>query len=208
LARIVMKFGGTSVANLERIRHVASLVADEAKDGNEVAVVVSAMSGETNRLVALVDALDADSDEGAAIEDEYDSIVASGEQVTSGLLAIALRRRGLKARSWLGWQIPLRTDMAHSKARIAEIESSAIGPSLESGNIAVVAGFQGVIGRIAFEEMLELASLGAKVLQTRSVELAMNNNLPIRVLTSMADVGDHNPGTLVCHEDETMEERP
>ena len=262
MARIVMKFGGTSVANLERIRHVSSLVAEEVKNGNEVAVVVSAMSGETNRLVALVDALDADTPQqgetlGGDIEDEYDSIVATGEQVTSGLLAIALRRRGLKARSWLGWQIPLRTDMAHSKARIAEIESSAIGPSLEAGNIAVVAGFQGIsddgristlgrggsdtsavamavalkadrcdiytdvdgiyttdpriakdarrLNRIAFEEMLELASLGAKVLQTRSVELAMNNNLPIRVLTSMADVGDPNPGTLVCHEDETMD---
>ena len=222
------------------------------------------MSGETNRLVALVDALDADriGNEdiyGGEIEDEYDSIVATGEQVTSGLLAIALRRRGLKARSWLGWQIPLRTDMAHSKARIAEIESSAIGPSMEAGNVAVVAGFQGIsddgristlgrggsdtsavalavalkadrcdiytdvdgiyttdpriakdarrLNRIAFEEMLELASLGAKVLQTRSVELAMNNNLPIRVLTSMADAGDDNPGTLVCNEDETMEER-
>ena len=123
---------------------MAGLVAAEAEAGNEVAVVVSAMSGETNRLVALVDALDADSDKGTSIEDEYDSVVASGEQVTSGLLAIALRRRGLKARSWLGWQIPLRTDMAHSKARIAEIESSAIGPSLEAGNVAVVAGFQGV----------------------------------------------------------------
>ncbi|WP_371396232.1 aspartate kinase [Fretibacter rubidus] len=264
MPRIVMKFGGTSVADLERIRHVASLVEAEAKAGNEVAVVVSAMSGETNRLVGLVDALDADlAPDGkrrdSAIEDEYDSIVASGEQVTSGLLAIALRRRGLRARSWLGWQIPLRTDMAHSKARIAEIESSAIGPSLKEGNVAVVAGFQGVnergristlgrggsdtsavaiavalkadrcdiytdvdgiyttdprieedarrLNRIAFEEMLELASLGAKVLQTRSVELAMNNNLPIRVLTSMREVGEDNPGTLVCHEDETMEER-
>lgn len=264
MARIVMKFGGTSVANLERIRHVSALVEAEVAAGNEVAVVVSAMSGETNRLVGLVDALDADrigtqDVNGGAIEDEYDSIVATGEQVTSGLLSIALRRRGLKARSWLGWQIPLRTDMAHSKARIAEIESSAIGPSLEAGNVAVVAGFQGVnddgristlgrggsdtsavamavalkadrcdiytdvdgiyttdpriakdarrLNRIAFEEMLELASLGAKVLQTRSVELAMNNNLPIRVLTSMAEVGDVNPGTLVCNEDETMEER-
>jgi len=264
MARIVMKFGGTSVANLERIRHVSHLVEAEVKEGNQVAVVVSAMSGETNRLVALVDALDADSPQqgetlGGDIEDEYDSIVATGEQVTSGLLAIALRRRGLKARSWLGWQIPLRTDMAHSKARIAEIESSAIGPSMEDGNVAVVAGFQGIsddgristlgrggsdtsavalavalkadrcdiytdvdgiyttdpriakdarrLNRIAFEEMLELASLGAKVLQTRSVELAMNNNLPIRVLTSMAQVGEANPGTLVCNEDETMEER-
>ena len=259
MARIVMKFGGTSVANLERIRHVSRLVEAEVKAGHEVAVVVSAMSGETNRLVALVDALDQESDLGAPIEDEYDSIVSSGEQVTSGLLAIALRRRGLKARSWLGWQIPLRTDNAHSKARIAEIENSAIGPSMSEGNVAVVAGFQGIaedgristlgrggsdtsavalavalkadrcdiytdvdgiyttdpriakdarrLGRIAFEEMLELASLGAKVLQTRSVELAMNNNLPIRVLTSMAEVGDDNPGTLVCNEDETMEER-
>ena len=264
MARIVMKFGGTSVANLERIRHVSRLVEAEVQAGNEVAVVVSAMSGETNRLVALVDELDADrlgneDLQGGAIEDEYDSIVATGEQVTSGLLSIALRRRGVKARSWLGWQIPLRTDMAHSKARIAEIESSAIGPSLEAGNVAVVAGFQGIsddgristlgrggsdtsavalavalkadrcdiytdvdgiyttdpriakdarrLRRIAFEEMLELASLGAKVLQTRSVELALNYNLPIRVLTSMAEVGDDNPGTLVCNEDETMEER-
>ena len=259
MARIVMKFGGTSVANLDRIRHVSRLVEAEVEAGNEVAVVVSAMSGETNRLVALVDALDQETDLGAPIEDEYDSIVSSGEQVTSGLLAIALRRRGLKARSWLGWQIPLRTDNAHSKARIAEIENSAIGPSLAQGNVAVVAGFQGLaedgristlgrggsdtsavalavalkadrcdiytdvdgiyttdpriakdarrLNRIAFEEMLELASLGAKVLQTRSVELAMNNNLPIRVLTSMAEVGDDNPGTLVCNEDETMEER-
>ncbi len=259
MARIVMKFGGTSVANLDRIRHVSRLVEAEVEAGHEVAVVVSAMSGETNRLVALVDALDQETDLGAPIEDEYDSIVSSGEQVTSGLLAIALRRRGLKARSWLGWQIPLRTDNAHSKARIAEIENSAIGPSMSDGNVAVVAGFQGIaedgristlgrggsdtsavalavalkadrcdiytdvdgiyttdpriakdarrLGRIAFEEMLELASLGAKVLQTRSVELAMNNNLPIRVLTSMAEVGDDNPGTLVCNEDETMEER-
>ncbi len=259
MARIVMKFGGTSVADLERIRHVAGLVAAQAERGHEVAVVVSAMSGETNRLVALVDELNANNDTGPAIEDEYDSIVASGEQVTSGLLAIALRRRGLKARSWLGWQIPLHTDMTHSKARIAEIESSAIGPSLEDGHIAVVAGFQGVnksgristlgrggsdtsavalavalhadrcdiytdvdgiytadprivpearrLNRIAFEEMLELASLGAKVLQTRSVELALNNNLPICVLTSMAKAGEDNPGTLVCNEDETMEER-
>lgn len=264
MGRIVMKFGGTSVADLERIRHVARLVESEVKAGHEVAVVVSAMSGETNRLVGLVDALDADrvgdiATQGGKIDDEYDSIVASGEQVTSGLLAIALRRRGMRARSWLGWQIPLRTDMAHSSARIAEIESSAIGPSMKSGNVAVVAGFQGVndtgristlgrggsdtsavalavalkadrcdiytdvdgiyttdprivkdarrLNRIAFEEMLELASLGAKVLQTRSVELAMNNNLPIRVLTSMAGPDDANPGTIVCHEDETMEER-
>lgn len=264
MGRIVMKFGGTSVADLDRIRAVSKLVAKEVAAGHEVAVVVSAMSGETNRLVSLVDALDKDMDptgekSGGAIADEYDSIVSSGEQVTSGLLAIALRRRGIPARSWLGWQIPLKTDMAHSKARIAEIESSAIGPSMAKGTVAVVAGFQGIsdddristlgrggsdtsavaiavalkadrcdiytdvdgiyttdprivpdarrLNRIAFEEMLELASLGAKVLQVRSVELAMNYNLPIRVLTSMADEGQDNPGTLVCHEDLTMEER-
>lgn len=264
MGRIVMKFGGTSVADLDRIRAVSRLVETEVKAGHQVAVVVSAMSGETNRLVSLVDSLDADrapgeSRCGGSVDDEYDSVVASGEQVTAGLLSIALRRRGIPARSWLGWQIPLRTDMAHSKARIAEIESSAIGPSLNEGNVAVVAGFQGIneegristlgrggsdtsavalavalkadrcdiytdvdgiyttdprivpdarrLNRIAFEEMLELASLGAKVLQVRSVELAMNNNLPIRVLTSMADEGQDNPGTLVCHEDLTMEER-
>lgn len=259
MSRIVMKFGGTSVADLERIRHVASLVAAEVANGNEVAVVVSAMSGETNRLVGFVDALDADSGVGGAIDDEYDAIVSSGEQVTSGLLAIALRRMGVPARSWLGWQIPLRTDMSHSKARIDAIEDKALNASLAQEMVAVVAGFQGIsedgristlgrggsdtsavalavalkadrcdiytdvdgiyttdprivekarrLNRIAFEEMLELASLGAKVLQTRSVELAMNNNLPIRVLTSMANVGDFNPGTLVCNEDETMEER-
>ena len=259
MARIVMKFGGTSVANLERIRRVSELVEDEVKAGNEVAVVVSAMSGETNKLVGFVDDLDADSDQGGAIDDEYDAIVASGEQVTSGLLAIALRRRGVDARSWLGWQIPLKTDMSHSKARIMDIETSAMDPSLKSGTVGVVAGFQGIstdgristlgrggsdtsavalavalkadrcdiytdvdgiyttdpriaddakrLDKIAFEEMLELASLGAKVLQTRSVELAMNNNLPIRVLTSFAEPGQDNPGTIVCNEEETMEER-
>ncbi|MGJ8562695.1 MAG: aspartate kinase [Alphaproteobacteria bacterium] len=258
MSRIVMKFGGTSVADLDRIRHVATLVAKEAEAGHEVAVVVSAMSGETNRLVGYVDALSADTGDGGGIDDEYDSIVSSGEQVTSGLLAIALRRRGIKARSWLGWQLPLLTDGAHSKARIMDIETESMNSSLSSGSVAVVAGFQGVhegristlgrggsdtsavaiavalkadrcdiytdvdgiyttdprivpaarrLNRIAFEEMLELASLGAKVLQTRSVELALNNNLPIRVLTSFADVDAENPGTLVCHEDETMEER-
>jgi len=136
MPRIVMKFGGTSVADLDRIRRVADLVAAEAHAGNEVAVVVSAMSGETNRLVALVDGLDADlldghnESQGGAIDDEYDAIVASGEQVTSGLLAIALRRRGVRARSWLGWQIPLRTDMAHGKARIQGIENEVLGASV------------------------------------------------------------------------------
>jgi aspartate kinase len=259
MARIVMKFGGTSVANPERIRRVAALVQEEAANGNEVAVVVSAMSGETNRLVEFVDDLSADSDVGGLIDDEYDTIVASGEQVTSGLLAIALRRRGVRARSWQGWQIPLQTDATHSSARIKGIKTLALVDSLAKGSVGVVAGFQGIspdgrvstlgrggsdtsavalavalkadrcdiytdvegiyttdprivpearrLNRIAFEEMLELASQGAKVLQTRSIELAMNNNLPIRVLTSFAEDGQENPGTLVCAEDETMEER-
>jgi len=259
MARIVMKFGGTSVADLDRIRHVAALVQAEHENGNEVAVVVSAMSGETNRLVGYVDALAADSEQGGAIDDEYDAIVASGEQVTSGLLSIALRRKNVKARSWQGWQIPLQTDDAHASARIKGIETLAFNQSLKDGVVGVVAGFQGIspegrvstlgrggsdtsavalavalkadrcdiytdvdgvyttdprivpearrLGRIAFEEMLELASQGAKVLQTRSVEMAMNNNLPIRVLTSFRNVDEDNPGTLVCSEDETMEER-
>lgn len=259
MARIVMKFGGTSVADLDRIRHVAALVENEHVNGNEVAVVVSAMSGETNRLVGYVDALAADSKNGGDIDDEYDTIVASGEQVTSGLLSIALRRRGVKARSWQGWQIPLQTDGAHASARIKGIETLAFSQSLKDGVVGVVAGFQGIspegrvstlgrggsdtsavalavalqadccdiytdvdgvyttdprivpearrLGRIAFEEMLELASQGTKVLQTRSVELAMNNNLPIRVLTSFRKSDEDNPGTLVCSEDETMEDR-
>ncbi len=221
MARIVMKFGGTSVADLDRIRHVSELVACEAKKGHEVAVVVSAMSGETNRLVGFVEDLAADTQNGGAIDDEYDTIVASGEQVTSGLLSIALRRRGIKARSWQGWQIPLQTDGAHASARIKGIETLAFNRSLKDGTVGVVAGFQGIspdgrvstlgrggsdtsavalavawgadrcdiytdvdgvytadprivpearrLDRIAFEEMLELASQGAKVLQTRSV---------------------------------------
>lgn len=259
MARIVMKFGGTSVADLDRIRHVAELVAAEAANGNEIAVVVSAMSGQTNRLVGYVDELSADSEIGGTIDDEYDTIVSSGEQITSGLLAIALRRRGVNARSWQGWQIPLQTDGAHASARIKGIETLAFNQSLKDNVVGVVAGFQGVspqgrvstlgrggsdtsavalavalkadrcdiytdvdgiyttdprivpearrLNRIAFEEMLELASQGAKVLQTRSVELAMNNNLPIRVLTSFAKPGAPNPGTIVCAEDENMEER-
>jgi len=259
MPRIVMKFGGTSVADLDRIRNVARLVTTEVSQGHEVAVVVSAMSGETNRLVALADELAADGDQGGGIEDEYDAIVATGEQVTTGLLSIALRRMGVDARSWQGWQMPLRTDRAHAKARITSIETQALNEAFTAGRVAVVAGFQGIddegristlgrggsdtsavalavalkadrcdiytdvdgiyttdprivpaarrLNRIAFEEMLELASLGAKVLQTRSVELAMNNNLPIRVLTSFVEDGVDNPGTLVCHEDENMEER-
>ncbi len=259
MARLVMKFGGTSVADLNRIRHVANLVANEAQHGHEIAVVVSAMSGETNRLISYVDELASDNGSDLDLSDEYDTIVASGEQVTSGLLSIALRKIGIEARSWQGWQIPLRTDNAHSVARIKNIETTRFNQSLKNGAIGVVAGFQGIspdgrvstlgrggsdtsavalaialgadrcdiytdvdgvyttdprivreakrIEKISFEEMLELASQGAKVLQTRSVELAMNNNMPIRVLSSFAGINDKNPGTIVCAEEKNMEKQ-
>ena len=220
MARIVMKFGGTSMAGIERIRHVAARVQREAAGGNQVAVVVSAMAGETDRLVQLCR-------EAAALYDprEYDVVVASGEQVTSGLLAMTLQAMGCKARSWLGWQLPIRTDDAHAKARIEAIDSPELLASLAAGEIAVIPGFQGLtddnrittLGRggsdtsavavaaaikadrcdiytdvdgvyttdprivakarklknVTYEEMLELASVGSKVLQTRSVSLAL-----------------------------------
>lgn len=259
MARAVLKFGGTSVGDLERIANVADIVADRAARGEHMAVVVSAMAGETNKLVAYA--------EGAAgpdlprdqFHDEYDVIVASGEQVTAGLLALALRRRGLKARSWLGWQLRLKTDEDHGRARILGFDNSGLPDSVDRGEIAVVAGFQGVtddervatlgrggsdtsavavaaalnarvcdiytdvdgvyttdprmvpkaqrIPKISYEEMLEMASLGAKVLQTRSVELAMNHNVPVRVLSSFLKPGEPNPGTLVCSEDEIVEKQ-
>lgn len=259
MARTVLKFGGTSVGDLDRIANVADIVADRAARGELMAVVVSAMAGETNKLVALA--------EGAAgpdlpredFHDEYDVIVASGEQVTAGLLALALRRRGLKARSWLGWQLRLKTDEDHGRARILGFDNSGLPESIDRGEIAVVAGFQGVtdddrvatlgrggsdtsavavaaalnatvcdiytdvdgvyttdprmvpkaqrIPKISYEEMLEMASLGAKVLQTRSVELAMNHNVPVRVLSSFLKPGQPNPGTLVCSEEEIVEKQ-
>jgi aspartate kinase len=259
MARTVLKFGGTSVGDLERIANVADIVADRAARGELMAVVVSAMAGETNKLVALAEGA-AGQDLGRDLfHDEYDVIVASGEQVTAGLLALALRRRGLKARSWLGWQLRLKTDEAHGRARILGFDNSGLPDSVDSGEIAVVAGFQGVtdddrvatlgrggsdtsavavaaalnatvcdiytdvdgvyttdprmvpkarrIPKISYEEMLEMASLGAKVLQTRSVELAMNHNVPVRVLSSFLKPGEPNPGTLVCSEEEIVEKQ-
>jgi aspartate kinase len=248
MARIVMKFGGTSVADLDRIRHAAARVQREVAAGHEVAVVVSAMAGVTNQLVGWCQSL-------APLHDarEYDTVVATGEQVTAGLLAIALQQVGVEARSWLGWQIPLRTDGAHGRARIAVIEGAELLRRMAAGQVAVVAGFQGLgpdhrlttlgrggsdtsavalaaalsadrcdiytdvdgiyttdprivararkLDKIAYEEMLELASVGAKVLQTRSVELAMKQRVRLRVLSSFAD----GPGTLVVDEDEIME---
>jgi len=240
--RIVMKFGGTSMAGTERIRRVANIVRAQAagKDGvrNEVAVVVSAMAGETDRLINFCR-------EANPLYDpaEYDVVVASGEQVTSGLLALTLQSLGCKARSWLGWQIPVKTVEAHSKARVETIEAPDMVASMEDGEVAVVPGFQGVSaeGRIAtlgrggsdtdvdgvyttdprivakarklkavtYEEMLELASVGAKVLQTRSVGLAMKEGVRIQVLSSFvgddAVSADELPGTLIVS-DEEMDE--
>ncbi|MEQ8750626.1 MAG: aspartate kinase, partial [Amphiplicatus sp.] len=259
MARIVMKFGGTSVADLDRIRNVARFVAREAAKGSGVIVVVSAMAGETNKLVALCkDAGDA-AVNGDLRGVEYDAVVSSGEQVTSGLLALVLQAQGLRARSWQGWQIPLKTDRAHAKARIADIPEDVIGPAIDGGEIAIVAGFQGIapdgriatlgrggsdttavalaaavgaercdiytdvdgvyttdprihklarrIDRISFEEMLEMASVGAKVLQTRSVELAMAYKVRVRVLSSFDDPDAPGPGTLICDEEEIVEKK-
>ena len=261
MARTVLKFGGTSVADLERIDHVADLVAARAAKGGGLAVVVSAMSGETNKLVAYAQGAAGEGAQGPDFDDEYDVVVSSGEQVTSGLLALALRKRGLKARSWLGWQLAMKTDGAHGSARIMGFEGEALPEAIDSGEIAVVAGFQGVteakrvatlgrggsdttavavaaalkakscdiytdvdgvyttdprivakaqrIPKISYEEMLEMASLGAKVLLTRSVELAMNHNVPIRVLSSFGAPGSETEetGTLVCDEEHIVEKQ-
>jgi aspartate kinase len=250
MSRIVMKFGGTSVADLDCIRNVATRVKREVDAGNEVAVVVSAMAGVTNQLVAWCQGL-------SPLHDarEYDTVVATGEQVTSGLLSIALQEIGVEARSWQGWQVPIRTDSVHGKARIAEIDGAELIRRMRAGQVAVISGFQGIgsdgrittlgrggsdtsavalaaamradrcdiytdvdgvyttdprivpkarkLARIAYEEMLELASVGAKVLQTRSVELAMNERVRVQVLSSFQDV----PGTLVVDEDEIVEKQ-
>ncbi|HJU18326.1 MAG TPA: aspartate kinase [Stellaceae bacterium] len=248
MARIVQKFGGTSVADVARIQEVARRVKREVDAGHEVAVVVSAMAGATNQLVGWTRAV-------STLHDarEYDAVVSSGEQVTAGLMAMALQSLGVDARSWLGWQIPIRTDGMHGKARIEAIETDEIRRRLAAGQVAVVAGFQGLgprgriatlgrggsdltavalaaalgaercdiftdvdgvyttdprivakakkLGRITYEEMLEMASQGAKVLQTRSVELAMNHRVRLQVLSSFTD----SPGTLVVDEDEIVE---
>jgi aspartate kinase len=254
-----MKFGGTSVADLERIRRVGRLVAAEVATGKQVSVVVSAMAGKTNELVAWTDGAGAAAQGLPASDDEYDMVVASGEQVTAGLLAMTLRNMGLNAKSWLGWQIPILTDEAHGRARIDEIPPEKLSAAMDAGEIAVIAGFQGVtrdgriatlgrggsdtsavaiaaalgaacdiytdvdgvyttdprieskarkLARISYEEMLEMASLGAKVLQTRSVELAMSQHVPLRVLSSFVEPGEApGQGTIVCDEEEIVEKR-
>src|ERR1700744_3080446 len=251
MAKIVMKFGGTSVADLDRTRHVATLVKAEVDRGNQVAVVVSAMAGETNKLVGWGRDL-------SPLHDarEYDVVVAAGEQVTAGLLAVALGNIGVSARAWMGWQTPLRTSAVHASARIESMDGEAMLASMAQGRVAVVAGFQGIasdnristlgrggsdtsavavaaglradrcdiytdvdgvyttdprivakarrLDKISFEEMLEMASLGAKVLQTRSVEIAMLHRVPTRVVSTFTpDVG----GTLLCDEEDIVEKK-
>jgi aspartate kinase len=258
--RLVMKFGGTSVGTIERIRNVARHVEREVRAGHQVAVVVSAMAGATDQLSGWAR-------EAAAVYDarEYDSIVASGEQITSGLLAIILQDMGIPARSWQGWQIPVKTDGVHGAARIQDIDASELSKRLDQGQVAVIAGFQGVgpdrrittlgrggsdtsavavaaaigarcdiytdvdgvyttdprieakarkVARITYEEMLEMASLGAKVLQSRSVELALVYKVPLQVRSSFEPPDaphqnhkDGGPGTLVCEEDKIMEQQ-
>ena len=262
MARIVMKFGGTSMAGIERIRAVARRVRREVAAGNQVAVVVSAMAGDTDRLVNFCR-------EASSLYDprEYDVVVSSGEQVTAGLLAIALQAAGVRARSWMGWQLPIQTSASHGSARIEDIATAALDASLAAGEVAVIPGFQGLadgadgnIGRVTtlgrggsdtsavavaaalkadrcdiytdvdgvyttdprivprarklrqvtYEEMLELASVGAKVLQTRSVGLAMKEEVRVQVLSSFvaddAPMADTLPGTMIVGENEIGEE--
>ena len=255
MARLVMKFGGTSVANIERIRNVAAHVRREVEAGYQVAIVVSAMSGKTNELVGWVQ-------ESSKIYDprEYDAVVASGEQVTSGLLALVLQEMGIPARSWQGWQVPVLTSDAHGSARIESIDPARLNASFANGEVAVIAGFQGMhaqtgrlttlgrggsdtsavavaaaigaercdiytdvdgvyttdprvvpkarkLDKVSFEEMLEMASLGSKVLQVRSVEIAMLHKVRTFVRSSFDDPADPRPGTLICEEEEIVEQQ-
>jgi aspartate kinase len=248
MSRIVMKFGGTSVADLDRIRNVANRVKKEVDAGNQVSVFVSAMAGTTDRLVGYVEGISPMHD-----AREYDTVVSAGEQITAGLLAIALQDIGVPARSWLGWQIPMRTNKVHSAARIEDIGTEELISRMEDGTVCVIAGFQGIsednrittlgrggsdtsavalaaavnadrcdiytdvdgvyttdprivpkarkLNKITYEEMLEMASLGAKVLQTRSVAMAMSHGVRVQVLSSFTN----KPGTMVVDEEEIVE---
>lgn len=255
MGRIVLKFGGTSVADTEKIERAADKVAREAALGHQVAVIVSAMSGVTNQLVQYCSDISPMYD-----AREYDAVVSSGEQVTAGLMAIALQKRGIDARSWLGWQVPIKCNESHGKSRIEDIDGSKMLRHLERGEVAVLAGFQGIternriatlgrggsdttavalaaaleadrcdiytdvdgvyttdprivkkakkMNKISYEEMLELASLGAKVLQTRSVEMAYKHDIPVQVLSSFnEEIGSDLPGTLVTREEDIMEKQ-
>jgi aspartate kinase len=249
MSLLVMKFGGTSVSDIERIKNAAGKVASEVQKGHKVAVVVSAMAGVTDQLINHCRAISPHHN-----PREHDTVVSTGEQVVAGLMAMALQQRGLNARSWQGWQIPLRTDSSHGKARITHIDAGAIRKRIEAGEVGVMAGFQGVteensittlgrggsdtsavalavalkadrcdiytdvdgvytsdprivakahkLPRISYEEMLEMASLGAKVLQSRSVELAMRFRMPVQVLSTFDNaIGSELPGTLITDGD-------
>ncbi|MGZ9096869.1 MAG: aspartate kinase [Micavibrio sp.] len=254
MARLVMKFGGTSVAGIPEIENAAKKVAAEVARGHQVAVAVSAMAGVTNQYVEYCRAI-------SPLHDarEYDAVVASGENVTAGLMALALQKIGISARSWQGWQIPILTDEVHGKARIQKIDVTELDKRLSANEVAVIAGFQGItprqristlgrggsdttavamaaalkadrcdiytdvngvyttdprivpearkLSKVSYEEMLEMASLGAKVLMTRSVEMAMKMNVPVQVLSSFEDaIGSDFPGTLVLREDAILEQ--
>jgi aspartate kinase len=255
MALIVAKFGGTSVADVQRIKGAAVKIQREVERGHQVAVVVSAMAGVTNQLVDYCNQVDKLHD-----TKEYDVVVASGEQITSGLMAMTLQKMGVKARSWQGWQLPILTDSVHSKARVQEIRTKELLKSLQAGEVAVIPGFQGMssdnrittlgrggsdtsavaiaaaldadrcdiytdvdgvyttdprivpgarkINKISYEEMLELASVGAKVLHIRSVEIAMKKDISLQVLSSFEDkVGSDLPGTLVTREEDIVEQQ-
>lgn len=254
MSYLVLKFGGTSVAGITEIENAASKVAAEVARGHKVAVVVSAMAGVTNTLIGYCQNI-------SALHDarEYDAVVSAGENITSGLMALALQKRGVQARSWQGWQVPVSCSDMHGKARIEHIDASALKERMDQGEVGVIAGFQGVtprgrittlgrggsdtsavalaaaleaercdiytdvdgvyttdprivpnarkLDKISFEEMLEMASLGAKVLQTRSVEMAMKRNVPVQVLSSFGkNIGSDFPGTLVTKEEEIVEQ--
>jgi aspartate kinase len=255
MARIVVKFGGTSVADPARIENAAEKVVAEVKRGNQVTVVVSAMAGVTNQLVDYCSSI-------SPLHDarEYDAVVASGEQITSGLMALALQKRGVNSRSWAGWQVPVLCDEKHGRARIIDIDPKNLSESMNNGDVAVVAGFQGMtkegristlgrggsdttavalaaalkadrcdiytdvngvyttdprivpqarkLDRVSYEEMLEMAALGAKVLHPRSVELAMAFNVPVQVLSTFdPEIGSDLPGTLVTKEEDIVEKQ-
>lgn len=256
MALLVIKFGGTSVGDIERIKNAAAKVAQEVRRGNKVVVVVSAMAGVTDQLIGYCRSVTPRPN-----PREYDAVVATGEQISSGLMALALEQRGLNARSWQGWQVPIRTDAVHNRARILEIDPKRLLARLDKGEVAVLAGFQGLtddgtittlgrggsdtsavalaaalnadrcdiytdvdgvytadprlvtkarrLGRLSYAEMLELASLGAKVLQMRSVEMAMRYRIPLQVLSTFGNsVGSDLLGTLVTDEEHVMENNP
>jgi len=255
MSLLVIKFGGTSVGDVERIKNAAGKVAAEVRLGHKVVVVVSAMAGVTDQLIQCCRSITPRPD-----AREQDAIVASGEQVSAGLMALALEQRGFNARSWQGWQLPLNTDSTHSKARITSVNTETLRRRLDEGEIAVITGFQGIasdgsittlgrggsdtsavaiaaalkadrcdiytdvegvytsdprivpkaqkLSRVSYEEMLELSSLGAKVLQVRSVEMALRFHVPVQVLSTFGNaIGSELPGTLVTDEDETMERK-